>query len=137
VPRTPPSICSATRKCYLLSARSDSISCKCSAADSKQRILSCSAMLFLPDGMKWDLTLSTCEQTWCRFEHVISNLGRCFSIPLSRSPFCTPEMVWTKCCIAAYRCSRTSLLSVNVGLQLMLSKCVALDNWLSSCPFHS
>ena len=55
----------------------------------------------LADWMKWDLTLTICAHTWYRFEHVISNVGRCFSIPLSRSPLCMPQMLWTKCCFAA------------------------------------
>ena len=44
-------------------------------------------------------------------------MGRFFSIPLSRSSLCVPQMLWTKCCFAALRCSSTSLLSTSVGLQ--------------------
>src|SRR5882757_2929130 len=71
------------------------------------------------------------------FERVISNVGRCFSIPLSRSPLCVPQMLWTKCCFAALRCSSTSLLSTSVGLQLMLSQRVALHNLPSPSRLHS
>src|SRR5882757_2334809 len=68
------------------------------------------------------------------FERVISNVGRCFSIPLSKSPLCVPRMLWTKCCFAAMRCSSTSLLSASVGLQLMLLQRIA---FIASLPSPS
>ena len=87
--------------------------------------------------MKWDLTLSTCVRTWYQFERGISNLGRYFGIPPSRSPLCVPQMLLTKCCFAALRCSSTSLLSTSVGFQLMLSQRVTLHNLPSTSRLHS
>jgi len=99
--RTPPSTRSATGRRYLQSATRESIHSKRSAADSKWWRSSSSSMLSLADWMKWDLTLLTCARTWYWLERVTSIQGRCFSIPLSRSPLCVPQMVWTKCHFAA------------------------------------
>jgi len=136
-PRTPPSTCSAKGKRYLMSARRESMNSKRSALDSKWWRSHSSAILSHADWLKWDLTLSTCARTWYRFECGISNVGRWFSIPLSRSPLCTPQMLWTKCCFAAVWYSSTSQLSTGVGLQLMLSQCVALHNLPSPSLMHS
>jgi len=87
--------------------------------------------------MEWDLTLSTCARTWYQLECVISNVGYCFSIPLSKSPLCMPQMLWTKCCFAALRCSSTSLLSTTMGLQLMLLQHIALHHLPSPSCLHS
>jgi len=62
---------------------------------------------------------------------------RCFSIPLTRSALCVPRMQCTICCFAASQCSSTSLLSANVGLQLILSQGIALQNVPSPSCLHS
>ena len=136
-PCTPPSTFSATGKRYLLSARRESMNSKRSTLDSKRWRSYSSAIWSLADYMKWDSTSSTCVRSWYRFESVISNEGHCFSIPLSRSPLCLPQMLWKKGCFAALRCSSTSLLSTRVGLQLMLSQCVASHNLPSASRLHS
>jgi len=136
-PRTPPSTLSGKGKRYLLSARRESMNPKCSALDSKRWKSYCSAILSLADWIQWDKTWSTCAQTWYRFERVISNVGRWFSIPLSRSALCVPQMLWTKCCFAALRCSSTSLLSTGVGVQPMFSQRVALHTLPSPRRLHS
>jgi len=110
-----------------MSPRRESIKSKRSALDSKRWRTYSSAILSLADWSKWDLTLLTCSRTWYWFKHVISNVGHWFRIPLSRSPMCVPQMLWTKCCFAALRCSSTSLLSTGMGLQRMLcnaSRCI-------------
>ena len=136
-PHTPPSTHSATGKRYLLPARRESMNSKGSALDSKWSRSHSSALLSVADWIEWDLTWSTGARTRYRCERVISAMGRCFSIPLSRSPLCVPQMLWTKCCSAALRCSSTSLLSTSVGLQLMLSQWVALHNVPSPSRLHS
>jgi len=93
--RTLPSTHSATGKWYLLSTRRESMNSKHSALDSKRWGSHSSAILSLADWINWGITISTCAQTWYRFEHVISNVGRCFSIPLWRSPSWMPQMLWT------------------------------------------
>jgi len=108
-----------------------------SALDSKQWRSYSSATLSLADWIEWNVTLSTRARTWNWFERVISNVGRCFSIPLSKSPLCVPHMLWTTCCFATLRCSSTSLLSTRLGLQLMLLRCVALHNLPSRSRLHS
>jgi len=128
---TPPSTCSATGKRYWLSARKESMNSKRSSSNSKMWRSYCSPLLSLANWIKWDLTLSTCARTCYLFERIISNVGRCFSVPLSWSPLCAPPMLWTKCCFAALQCSSMSPLSTSVGLQMMLSQCVTLHNWLS------
>jgi len=135
-PRTPPSTRSAKGKRYLLSVRRESMNSERSALDSNRWRSYSSAILSLPDWIKWDLTLSTCARTLHRFERVIFHVGRWFSIPLSRSPLCLPQMLWTKCCFAALRCSGMSLLSTGVRLQLMLSQRVALHNLPSPSRLH-
>jgi hypothetical protein len=87
--------------------------------------------------MRWDITLSSCGRIWYTYQHVISNVGRCFSIPPSRSLLCAAHMRWTKYCFAALRCSSTSLLSASVELHLMLSKCIASHNLLSQSRLDS
>jgi len=136
-PCTLPSIHSATGKRYLLFARRQSMNSKCSASDSKRWRSYSSAILSLADRIKWDLTLSTCARTCYRFVRVIPNVSHCFSIPLSRSPLCVPQMLWTKCCFAALRYSSTSVLSTSMGLQLMFSQPVKLHNLLSPSCLHS
>jgi len=136
-PCTPPSTRSATGNRYLLSARRESMNSKCSALDSKRWRSYSSALLSLTVCIQWDLTLSTCARTWYQFEHVISNVGHCFSIPLWRSPLCVPQMIWTKCCFAALQCSSTARLSTSVGYQPILSHRVALHNLPSPCRLES
>ena len=95
------------------------------------------AIFCLPNWIDCDLTLSTYVQTWYWLEHEISNVSHCFSIPLSRSPLYMPQMLWTKWCFAALRCSSTSLLSSSVRFQMMLSQRVTLHNLLSPSRLHS
>ena len=136
-PRTPPSTRSDEENTHLLSGRQESMKSKHCALDSKQWRSSCCAILSLADWIKLDLNLSTCAWTWYGFEHEISNVGCCFSIPLSWSPLCVPQMVWTKCCSAELRCSSTSLLSSSVGFQLMHLQHIVLHNLLSPRHLHS
>jgi hypothetical protein len=137
VRRTSPSSHSATLKTFWLSPRRESRNSKRSASDSKWWRSYSSAVLSLADWMKWDVTVPSCTQSWYRFKDVISKVGRCFSIPLLRSSFYMPQMLWTKCCFAALLCSSRSLWSTSVGLQWMLLQCIALHNWLSLSCFHS
>jgi len=100
-PCTPPATHPATGTRYSLSATREWMNSKCSAADSMRWRSYTSTMLSLADWTKWDLTLLTCVWTWYGLKRVISNMGRCFSIPLSRSPLCAPQMLSTVCYFAA------------------------------------
>jgi hypothetical protein len=100
-PYTPPSTHSDTGKRYILSARRETLKSIRSALDSKRWRSYCPAIWSLADGMIWDITLSACARTWYWIEHVISNMGDRFSIPLSISPLFLPQILWTKCCFAA------------------------------------
>jgi len=99
-PYTPLSAYSTSGKWYILSAGMGLITSKPSASDSEGWRSKRFSILFRADSMGWDVTLLTWARTWYWFEHVIFNVGRCFSILLPRSPLHIPQMLWTKCCFA-------------------------------------
>jgi hypothetical protein len=79
---TPPPAHSGTGKRYPLCTRRESMNSKCSVLDSKRWRSLRFGILSLADWIRLALTLSTCARTWYLFECVLSNLGRCFKIPL-------------------------------------------------------
>jgi hypothetical protein len=93
--------------------------------------------LSLADCKEWDLTCSTCACTCYSFQCLISIFGCSFSMPLSISPLCPPEMLWPRCWCAILWRSSTSLLSTSLGLQLMISQSVALHNLSSASRMYS
>jgi hypothetical protein len=125
------------KKVILVSARRElwnSIHC---GSDPKWWISRISAMLFLDDRIIWHLTISTGVQSWYWFWACSYNIGHFLSIPLSRSPWCVPQMLLNKYCFAEWQCSSASPFSSSMGLQLKLLQCIMFQNLPSPSCLHS